>query len=150
MTATTGQPTGNDDPMARIAARMREQMTRGEELRGRLAGLIGRAVSEDGQIEVACTADDPAHELRLDPRVMRRSSAELAELLQELLRSARADLQRQTTEAVRDAGDQAGPQALIGDPAAAQAKLAQLNELVSGPLRQSSELMERLRRQLGV
>ncbi|MEU8260128.1 YbaB/EbfC family nucleoid-associated protein [Micromonospora sp. NPDC048999] len=150
MTATTGEPADNNDPMALIAARMREQMARGEELRGRLAGLTGRAASEDGQIEVVCTADDPAHELRLDPRAMRRSAAELAEELQELLRSARADLQRQTSEAVREAGDQAGPQSLIGDPAAAQAKLAQLNEMVSGPLRQSTEMLERLRRQLKI
>ncbi|MEU2610411.1 YbaB/EbfC family nucleoid-associated protein [Micromonospora sp. NPDC007271] len=150
MTASTGAPAENNDPMAQIAARMREQLARGEELRGRLAGLTGRAVSEDGQIEVACTADDPAHELRLDPRAMRRPAVELAEVLQELLRSAREDLQRQTAEAVREAGDQVGPQSLIGDPAAAQAKLAQLSELVSGPLRQSSEMLERLRRQLSL
>ncbi|MFU8852435.1 YbaB/EbfC family nucleoid-associated protein [Micromonospora sp. SL1-18] len=150
MTATTGEPAGNDNPMAQIAARMREQMAQGDELRSRLTGLTGRAISDDEQIEVVCTADDPAHELRIDPRAMRRSSAELAELLQDLLRSARADLQRQTTEAVRDVAGQFGPQALIGDPAAAQAKLAQINELVSGPMRQSSELLERLRRQLSI
>ncbi|MFD2767343.1 YbaB/EbfC family nucleoid-associated protein [Micromonospora eburnea] len=149
MTATTGEPAGND-PMASIAARMREQMARGEELRGRLAGLTGRAVSEDGQIEVACTADDPAHELRIDPRAMRRPAVELAEQLQELLRSARTDLQQQTAEAVREAGEQVGPQALIGNPAAAQAKLAQLSELVSGPMKQSGEMLERLRRQLSL
>ncbi|MFJ8581697.1 YbaB/EbfC family nucleoid-associated protein [Micromonospora sp. NPDC093277] len=150
MTATNGEPAGNDNPMAQIAARMREQMAQGDELRSRLTGLTGRAVSDDEQIEVVCTAEDPAHELRIDPRAMRRSSAELAELLQELLRSARTDLQQQTTEAVRDVAGQFGPQSLIGNPAAAQAKLAQINEMVSGPMRQSSELLERLRRQLSI
>ncbi|SCE80837.1 YbaB/EbfC DNA-binding family protein [Micromonospora viridifaciens] len=150
MTTTPNSEPAANDAMAQIAARMREQMARGEELRGRLTGLTGRAVSEDGLIEVACTADDPAHELRLDPRAMRRPTAELAEVLQELLRSARADLHRQTAEAVREAGDQVGPQSLIGDPAAAQAKLAQLSELVSGPMRESTEMLERLRRQLSL
>ncbi|MBY8874453.1 YbaB/EbfC family nucleoid-associated protein [Micromonospora sp. PLK6-60] len=138
------------DVMAQMMARMREELRRGDELRSRLAGLTGRAESPDGLVAVTCTADDPAHELHLDPRALRRPSEELAELLQELLREARTDLRRQTDEALRELGGGAGPQSLVHDPAAAQAKLAQLNELVSGPVRDSVQMLERMRRQLGV
>ncbi|SCG36394.1 YbaB/EbfC DNA-binding family protein [Micromonospora echinaurantiaca] len=149
MTAPNGNaPTG--DVMAQLMERMREQLSRGEELRTRLAGLTGRAESEDGLVRVTCTAEDPAHELHLDPRALRLPATDLAELIADLLRKARADLQRETSEALRELTGPAGPEALVHDPAAAQAKLAQLNDLVSGPLRESTQMLERLRRQLGV
>ncbi|MFG2101948.1 YbaB/EbfC family nucleoid-associated protein [Micromonospora echinaurantiaca] len=149
MTGPNGNaPTG--DVMAQLMERMREQLSRGEELRTRLAGLTGRAESEDGLVRVACTAEDPAHELHLDPRALRLPATDLAELIADLLRKARADLQRETSEALRELTGPAGPEALVHDPAAAQAKLAQLNDLVSGPLRESTQMLERLRRQLGV
>ncbi|WP_084598005.1 YbaB/EbfC family nucleoid-associated protein [Micromonospora chokoriensis] len=143
-----GTPT--PDVMAQLAARMREQLGRGEELRGRLTGLTGHAESENGLVRVTCTADDPARELHIDPRALRLPAAELSEIVAGLLRAARADLARATAEVMRELGGPAGPAAVLHDPAAAQAKLAQLNDMVSGPLRESTEMLERLRRQLGV
>ena len=142
--------TPTPDVMAQLAARMREQLGRGEELRGRLAGLTGQAESENGWVRVTCTAEDPATELHIDPRALRMPAADLSELVAGLLRAARADLQRATAEVMRELGGPAGPSALLHDPAAAQAKLAQLNDMVSGPMRESTELLERLRRQLEV
>ena len=146
-------PTGTTPPpdvMAQLAARMREQLGRGEELRSRLAGLTGQAESENGLVRVTCTVEDPAQELHIDPRALRMPAAELSELVAGLLRAARADLQRATAEVMRELGGPAGPATLLHDPAAAQAKLAQLNDMVSGPIRESTEMLERLRRQLGV
>ena len=88
------------------------------------------------------------HELHIDPRAMRLPAAELAELLAGLVRAARDDLQRETGETLRETGGADGPAAVIHNPAVAQAKLAQLNEMVSGPLRESTEMLDRLRRQL--
>ncbi|MGA3489846.1 YbaB/EbfC family nucleoid-associated protein [Micromonosporaceae bacterium DT55] len=146
-------PTGSNPPedfMAQLAARMRGQQQQAEELGARLAGLTGRAESEDGLLRVVCTATDPAHELFVDPRAMRLPATELSELLAGLVRAARADLQRETGEVLRELGGEDGPEALIHNPAAAQAKLAQLNEMVSGPLRESTEMLDRLRRQLKI
>ena len=138
------------DGMAQFAERMRQQLGRAEELQTRLAELRGRAESEDGLVVVVCTADDPAQELHIDPRATRQPVADLAELIQKLIREARADLSERTNEVLHELGGAVGPAALLHNQAAAQAKLAQLNDLVSGPLRNSTEMLERMRRQLGL
>lgn len=132
-----------------ILRKAQEMAAQTNQLQERLAGLTGRAESADGLVRVACTGDDPVHEVVIDPRALRYAAADLAETLQTLIRQARVDLNQQVSDVFREQTGDAGPMALLQNPELAQAKMAQLREMVDSASQGSSALMERMRRQFG-
>jgi DNA-binding protein YbaB len=145
----TGPMSAGAQRMGDYLRQAQQQAAPGGELRNRLAGLVGRAESPDGLIRVACTGEDPAHEVDIDPRVLRYVSEELAETLQTVFRAARADLARQIDEVLQEQAGDGGVMALVHDPAAAQRKLAQLTEMAEAATRDTDAVMDQMRRRFG-
>ncbi|MDG4829216.1 YbaB/EbfC family nucleoid-associated protein [Solwaraspora sp. WMMD1047] len=141
---------GAGTSLSSLLRQMQDQFDRSERLNSQLSELVGRAVSPDGMVRVACTADDPTHEVEIDPRALRRGATDLAGSLQEAARGARADLARQTDDLIREQTGGGGPLALPHDPAAAQQKLRHLNDLINSGARDTNLMFERMRRQFGL
>ncbi|MBB5074871.1 YbaB/EbfC family nucleoid-associated protein [Nonomuraea endophytica] len=91
------------------------QFARVGELQQTLGELIGRGEDEHGLVYVEYGSAG-LRELKLHPKAMRLSSAELADLIKLVMADAAADLQRKVTEAM-DAvfGDQ-NPMRYVDDP----------------------------------
>nr|MDT0662203.1 YbaB/EbfC family nucleoid-associated protein [Micromonospora sp. DSM 115978] len=141
---------GAGTSLSSLLRQMQDQFDRSERLRAQLSELVGRATSQDGLVRVTCSADDPAHEVDIDPRALRRGAADLADSVREAVRGARADLARQTDELIREHTDDGGPTSLAHDPEAAQNKLRQLNDLINSGTRDTNLMFERMRRQFGL
>ncbi|HEX5594861.1 MAG TPA: YbaB/EbfC family nucleoid-associated protein [Micromonosporaceae bacterium] len=148
MSEATGAAAGGIAGLGGLLQKLQEQVGRTDELRTQLAELVGRAESPDGLIRVAATPDDPVAEVEIDPRAMRHASEDLANLLQQAVRAAKADLARQTSEVLREQTGEDGPMSLVHNPEAARAKLNQLNEMVESGSRDLNLMFEQMRRQL--
>ena len=136
--------------LSSLLRQMQDRFDRTERLRAELAGLVGRATSPDGLVRVVCTAEDPVHEVEINPRAMGGDATELAAALRRTAHEARADLDRQSAELMREQVGDAGPMSLVYDPEAAQAKLKQLNDLINSGARDTNLMFERMRRQFGL
>lgn len=147
MSQPTGSPSGIPG-LSEVLRKAQDQLGRSEKIRSELAGLTGCAQSPDGYIRVTCTAEDPVAELEIDPQAMRYYADELAAVLQQVIRDAKADLAHRTEEVLREQMGDDGPMALVYNPEAAQAKLRQLSEMVQAGSRDLNQLFERIRQQM--
>lgn len=137
-TAASANPSALIDQLQARAARAGE-------LRERLRDLVGRAQSDDGTIEARFTARDGLAQLTLDPRAMRRASADLAADIVAVTAAARDDLARQRNEAATELGaDTALP-----DMSQAQDDLRVLADEYRRGAGDIRALIERYRTQLG-
>lgn len=125
-------------------AGIRERMARAQEVRAAVAGLVGQGEGADGLIKISCTADDPVHDIRLEPRAVRMMSSErLGAEIQRAVRDARDDLQKQTREVFRErlgVGEGAGGM---------RAELDQLSGIAESSAERAAALFERMRREFG-
>ncbi|WP_067792926.1 YbaB/EbfC family nucleoid-associated protein [Actinomadura formosensis] len=130
----------SQERMAKLAA-VREQM----------AGLQGRAESQDGRISVTSTAEDPLAEIKIDPRAMRMGSEELAATLQETARRARQDLDAQVQKITADQfGGTENPMDVLKDQDALKKSLTDMQGVFEQAGRQSQQMMDELHRKLGL
>lgn len=121
-----------------------------QELAQKSAELVGRAESPDGRIEVEWTHERGLAGLRIDPRAMRLPSTELAELIVTTAQAAKDDLQAQADELTEELfGPGGNPLEMLEDPEAVQAKIEELQDVFHGTLRDTTALLENLRRTLG-
>ncbi|REF36221.1 DNA-binding protein YbaB [Thermasporomyces composti] len=87
-----------DEYLNRINEQARESLERvGESLRG-LEDVTGDGEAEDGLVKVRLGPGGRVREVSIDPRAMRRSSEELAELVKEALNRAHDDLAARIAE----------------------------------------------------
>jgi DNA-binding protein YbaB len=128
---------------------LQESIVRNAALHERLAALTGRAEGLDGLVRVVCTADDPVHELTLDPRALRRPAEDVAEAVRQAIRTAKLDLERQVGDAMREEAGTAGALAFVTRPGLAQAKLAQLADMIGAANKETTQVMDRVRGRLG-
>ncbi|HEU5157522.1 MAG TPA: YbaB/EbfC family nucleoid-associated protein [Streptosporangiaceae bacterium] len=133
-----------------LARQMREQTAQAEELRRQVAGLVGHAESDDGQVRLGVSSAGGLTELSIDPRAMRMGSDNLARMILDLFGRARADLDRQKQEAARETlGDDFDPAALTMDAKTMEGALKGMSETVESAGQNITALMEQLRRRLG-
>jgi DNA-binding protein YbaB len=133
-----------------LAQQMREQTAQAVELQQRVAGLVGHAESEDGQVRLGFSPAKGLTELAIDPRAMRMGSAELAGLIMRLCAEAVRDLDRQKQEAARETfGENFDPAAVKMDPKAMEGALQGMTETVESAGQNITTFMEQLRRRLG-
>ncbi|WP_139978339.1 YbaB/EbfC family nucleoid-associated protein [Nocardioides litoris] len=114
-----------DDP-GRVEREAEEQGEALRRLRQELAGLTGRATSDDGTITAIAT-DVELRELQLDPKAMRKPSVDLAEEIVAVARAAREDFERRRRELTAELGVATPPQ----DLDAALAQMRQVGEAFS-------------------
>lgn len=129
---------------------LQETIARNTALHARLAALTGRAEGLDGLVRVVCTANDPVHELTIDPRAFRHPAEDVAEAVRQAVRTAKSDLDRQVSDAMREEAGTEGALAFVSQPGLAQAKLAQLADMIGAANRDTTQVMDRVRGRLGV
>lgn len=78
-----------------LMATQREQLAKAAQLQQRVGEITGTATSEDERITVSFNEATGVEELKLDPRVMRMPSEDLAAEIARLVNAARADAQAQ-------------------------------------------------------
>jgi hypothetical protein len=137
------QPTGSP-PVEATIEHHRQSLSRSGELRRQLQELVGTAATDDERIAAEVNAGGLA-KLTLDPRAMRLASADLAEEIVRVTAAAKADLDAQRGEIVREFGISATD--LDVDQVSAQ-----LNEVIAATRRDGADiqaLIERFRSQVG-
>ncbi|HEX5597424.1 MAG TPA: YbaB/EbfC family nucleoid-associated protein [Micromonosporaceae bacterium] len=75
-----------------------ERLAKVEQMQEGILNAVGTAHSGDQRITVSYSEADGVRELRLDPRVMRMPSEELAAEITRLVNEARADVRRQVEQ----------------------------------------------------
>lgn len=138
--------------VTRLAEEARQQAALANELQQRLTGLMGRAESPDGRVQVAFLPEQGLPELYLDPRVLRLGSEELAELIQGVVWEAVQDLERQREEAARQTyGPDYDPSAAVLSDEEQQGLahgIAQIAELAENTTADARAMVDRLQRML--
>jgi DNA-binding protein YbaB len=126
----------------------RDRIARLAQVRERLTQLVGRAESADGLIKVAATADDPLHDVQLDPRALKLLNTDLAAALQQTAAAARADLKRQLDDLLATALSPGDPARMLADPTAATASLREMTATMNTAAQDTAAALERLRAHL--
>jgi DNA-binding protein YbaB len=123
-------------------------VARHEEVQRRAADLVGRVQSPDGRVTVESTGQDSLSKLELDPRAMRMSSAELAEVIMATAREAKNDLQRQG-DALRNElfGADGDPMEAVPDQENIQATIEDMKAVFNGTLEDTSRLLDQIRKE---
>lgn len=123
-------------------------VARHEEAQRRAADLVGRAQSPDRRVTVESTGQDSLSKLELDPRAMRMSSAELAEVIMATAREAKKDLQRQG-DALRNElfGADGDPMEAVPDQETIQATTEDMKAVFNGTLEDTSRLLDQMRKE---
>lgn len=130
--------------LQRIAEQAQRRLAERQARREQTAELIGQGEAADGLVRVGCTARDPLAELTIHPRAMRLPSEDLAAAIRQAAALAATDLRGRTAEITRSLVDEDDdPAGIVGDPAAAQARLDQLTELATGSAADISAVVER-------
>ncbi|MEQ4207812.1 YbaB/EbfC family nucleoid-associated protein [Actinopolymorpha sp. B17G11] len=135
-----------------IMATQREQLAKAEELQRRIGEVTGSATSEDERISVSFNEATGVEELKLDPRVMRMPSEDLAAEILRLVNAARADAQGQIQVVLDETfgGDGRPDPEEIGEQVA---ELQQsLDEMMGDTMRMDGELtsvLEQMRKLAG-
>ncbi|RKS68786.1 YbaB/EbfC DNA-binding family protein [Actinomadura pelletieri DSM 43383] len=122
------------------------QLADTEKLKARTAELVGRAESADGRVKIGWGPSGDLAELRIDPRAMREGSESLAEIIVEVARAAKQDLQRQLDELTGEVFGTANPADLQPDPAELKETIAGIQDLFTGGLRDANKIFEQMRR----
>ncbi|NJP94834.1 YbaB/EbfC family DNA-binding protein [Nonomuraea sp. FMUSA5-5] len=121
------------------------QMARSADLGTAMAGLVGRAEDELVTVTYAGTGLD---DLRLHPKAMLLTSAELAERVKRAIEQAATDLRRQTTEKMEEVFGEENPLRpdLDPEPAAEQARLlrAAQDRMFGDPAGEIHRMVQRL------
>lgn len=126
------------------------QAARSQDLAEKAAELVGRAESPDGRVTVEWTDDKGLAALRIDPRALRLPAEELAELIMATARAAKDDLRTQADALAEELfGPDGDPMRMLEDPAAVQAKIEEVQEVFHGTLRDTTAILENLRRTFG-
>jgi DNA-binding protein YbaB len=94
---------GSDAFMGASLDAFREQAERARSVRDQLAGFVAEAESRDKMVKVRVSSSG-LEELVINPRAMRKQSAELAADITETIRQADSELRRQQQEATTGLG----------------------------------------------
>jgi DNA-binding protein YbaB len=131
-----------------MAAESAEYFRKAQEVRRRLADIVGTAATEDGQIKVGWRGDAPS-DLQIHPRAMRMPSADLAQTILRLIREAKADVQRRSEEIMAEVYGEENPADLVADPEVLQRSLEAMRLSFTGAVNESMDLIKQLQRRLG-
>ncbi len=130
-------------------AAARQRIEEVQRLKGRLAELVGRAESPDGLVRAEVTDADGLSGLVVNPRAMRLTSEELSEAVLRAARAARANLDEQRREALREVlGRDFDPAAPL-DPAALRGRLDEAAQVFRRTGTDSTALLDLVRRATG-
>jgi DNA-binding protein YbaB len=126
----------------------KERFARIQEMQERAQELVGSAEGAEGKVRAEFTFTGGLTELVIDPRAMRMSSAELAEVIKTVIAEASADLQRKSTELMSevygtDVRELMDPENAIAKAREAQASYDRTMSDVIGQL-------ERMQRRMGL
>ncbi|MGN9783529.1 YbaB/EbfC family nucleoid-associated protein [Nonomuraea sp. ZG12] len=116
------------------------QMARIGDLREVLTELVGRAADRDGLVQVEM-GNAGLRSLQLHPKAMRRTSGELAELIQAVIAEAADDLRRKVTESMQELFGDENPMRFADDP---DGPMAQVREAEAAYNRTFDDLMGEL------
>jgi DNA-binding protein YbaB len=116
------------------------QMARIGDLRQVLTELVGRAADQDGLVQVEM-GNAGLRSLQLHPKAMRRTSGELAELIQAVIAEAADDLRRKVTESMQELFGDENPMRFADDP---DGPMAQVREAEAAYNRTFDDLMGQL------
>ncbi|MFI7450708.1 YbaB/EbfC family nucleoid-associated protein [Nonomuraea sp. NPDC049714] len=116
------------------------QMARIGDLRQVLTELVGRAADQDGLVQVEM-GNAGLRSLQLHPKAMRRTSGELAELIQAVIAEAADDLRRKVTESMQELFGDENPMRFADDP---DGPMAQVREAEAAYNRTFDDLMGEL------
>jgi DNA-binding protein YbaB len=130
-------------------AQAQERLAGVRELKDRIAALVGRAESSDGLVRAEYTDADGLSGLVVNPRAMRFGSEELSESILRTVRAARANLDEQRQEAMREVlGPGFDPNAPV-DVAALRGRIDEAAEAFRRTAGDSTALMDLVRRATG-
>jgi DNA-binding protein YbaB len=119
-------------------------------LRDRTRDLTGTAETPDGRIKVTCTSEDPVAGLHIDPRAMRMPSGELATAIQETVRKALADRERQVENLASQEYGEDNPMDLLNNKEAAMQALSEARTMFDRAGRDAQSVMDQLQQHLGL
>ncbi|MFI0350669.1 YbaB/EbfC family nucleoid-associated protein [Actinomadura sp. 9N407] len=115
-------------------------------LQERTAELIGRAESADGRVTVEWNGEG-LHRIEIDPRAMRLGADQLSELIVETSREAKADLERRSGELMKEIfGEDGDPMSAVPDQEEMQSKMDELQDMFGDTMKDTTALLEQLRR----
>jgi DNA-binding protein YbaB len=136
--------------VSQLAEETRLHAARAAELQARMRGMVGRAESKDGRVRLAFSHQDGLPELVIDPRAMRLGAEELATLIQDLVKEAVGDLDRQRQEARQETyGPDFDPEAAKPDPEGLRNVLQGMTESVESAGQNLTALMDQMRSRFG-
>jgi DNA-binding protein YbaB len=128
-----------------------EQFGRLHETQKRISELVGRAESKDGRVKATYLAATGLSDLEIAPTAARPGMGALAETIKEVVRSAAADLQRQTVELMTEAfGDESAATAAAKGADTTLDKMGELQATHDRIANDAMEELDRIRKRLAL
>jgi DNA-binding protein YbaB len=132
----------------------RSQFDQVADMQRAMAELRGRAESQDGRVRAVYSQDAGLADVELDPRAMRMSAAELAELIVQVSGEAKRDLERQMKELMDETLDRQDVtpddlKDMFEEPSGLTETLGSMGRIFEGATKEVEGILDQIRRVMG-